>query len=112
MAARPDNIDYEHKEEKHEKHETNHTLVDKITRRLVAFLDEQKISALGPVMKEIESRDAAFKLSFIRTHLCPNVRGLRAQMEERLRAEKVTLPTTTIDKVERFLVALCEVAEQ
>ncbi len=106
MASREDNVAFEHKEEKLQ-YETNHTLVDKMTRRLVAYLNEQRIVALAPLVKEIESRDASYKLSFIRTHLCPNVRGLRARVEEQLRNDKVT-----VDKTERFLVALCEVAEQ
>ena len=112
MAGRPDNVEFEYKEEKHAPVETNHTVVDKMTRGLVNYLNDQKIVALAPLVTEIESRDAAFKLSFIRMHLCPNVRGLRSRVEELLKKEKVTLPSTVVDKVERFLVALCEVAEQ
>ena len=115
MAAREDNITTELKEEKRVTSpppETNYTMVDKITRRLIAYLNEQKIDAFAPIVREIESRDAAYKLSFIRVHLCPRVNGLRAQLEDHLRQSKVTVPSVVLDKIERFMKALCEVAEQ
>ena len=89
-----------------------HAMVDKITRQLASYLAKQKIVALEPIVKQIEAHDAAYKLAFIKAHMCPRARGLRAEVEDLLRKNDVTVPTTTVDRIEQFLVALCELAEQ
>jgi len=116
MAERADNIvTSEYKEEQRPAsplHETNHTMVDKITKALVRYLDDQRIVALEPLVAQIQSHDAAFKLAFIKSQMCPRVNGLRAHIEEFLHKEKVSVESQVLDKIERFLRALCDLADQ
>ena len=123
MSTREDNIEYEDvteigeekrapetKEEK--KPTTNFTVMEALSAKLIAFIKSQNISTLTPLIKQFETTSVQTKIAFVKQRLCSRVHGLRGLIADYVKAEKVAVNSESIDKVARYLEAMCEVCDQ
>ena len=88
--------------------QTNYALIEKLSGNLLLYVEAQKIMGIDEMVSQLRASDAATKLLFIKTYLCPRVVGLRNDI-------KIQMPAATPeqqDKVARFLEAMCSIAEQ
>ena len=82
--------------------QTNYALIEKLSGNLLLYVEAQKIMGIDEMVSQLRASDAATKLLFINTYLCPRVVGLRNDI-------KIQMPAATPeqqDKVARFLEAM------
>lgn len=88
--------------------QSNYILIDKLSKNLQLYLEAQKIPGIDELVGHMKTADAPTKLLFIKTYLCPRVKGLRNDIADKVK----TATPEQQDKVARFLEAMCSVAEQ
>jgi|SRR6185312_3553878 len=91
---------------------TNHDVIEKLSKNLASHLQSLNIPKLDDLkITELLKLSAAQKILALKQMLVPRIHAIDSWVEDMLKAHNVMMLPADVNKVVRFLQAMCEIAE-